>query len=167
MISRAILIRFLPVFVLATLLPSCVSTQTSSTSPAVAARNALIRAEPVGDYYIGRRYVTHRTRFWGYLRRPRQTWEDSKLTIMYEGSTHVPDRLPELPEGAEGGFEFDHNYEYKVWGHYTGKTIYDPNSDLFLPEFKPERFELITASPGFLFSPNQGYNPKILPPKTS
>ena len=152
---------------LATLVSSCVSTQISPSSPAVAARDALIRAEPMGDYFIGRRYVTHRTRFWGYLRRPRQTWEESRLTIMYEGGTHVPDRLPELPEGAEGGFEFDHNHEYKIWGRYTGRTIYDPNANLFLPEFRPERFERITSSPGFLFSPNQSYNPKVLPPKTS
>lgn len=124
----------------------------------VDARNAVIAAEAPGDYYIGRRFRIDRTHFWGYLRRPRQSWDQSKLVVMNERTTRQPDRMPE--EGTNDGaqFGFDHNYEYRVWGGFTGRKIYDPNSDLLLPEFQPTRFELIKGSAGWLFKPNERFN---------
>src|SRR6478672_6246372 len=91
----------------------------------MAARRSAIAAEPRGDYFIGRRYFIDRTQFWGYVRRPGQSWEDSKLVMMNESQKHTPDRLPEMPTGDGPARGYDHNREYKLWGHYTGKKIYD------------------------------------------
>ena len=125
---------------------------------------ALIKAEPRGDYYIGRRWVTHKTHFWGYVRRPGESWEKAKLVVMKEDLARQPDRLPEVPQGAHG-FGFDHNYEYKLKGRFTGEDVYDPNSNWFLPWFQLESYELISANPGWLFSPDATYDPKKLPRK--
>ncbi|MDQ3622430.1 MAG: hypothetical protein M3463_08085, partial [Verrucomicrobiota bacterium] len=37
-----------------------------------------IRAEPPGDYYIGRRLFKKDYKFWGYVRRPGQPWSSAK-----------------------------------------------------------------------------------------
>ncbi|MEZ5301384.1 MAG: hypothetical protein R3F11_12135 [Verrucomicrobiales bacterium] len=126
---------------------------------------AEIAAEPMGDYYVGRRYYTEKTRFWGYVRRPRQPWEKSQLVIMNERVSRVPDRLPE--ESPDGGREFgyDHNREYRIRGRFSGEPAYDPNSNLVLPEFVPSSFDLIKESGGWLFHPEESYSPFRLPPR--
>jgi hypothetical protein len=53
---------------------------------------------------------------------------------------------------------FDHNMEYRFWGRYTGRKIYDPNSNLILPEFELHRFEVLNTSPGWLFDPRERFN---------
>ena len=55
-------------------------------------------------------------------------------------------------------YGFDHNQEYRIWGNFTGRRVYDPNSDLFLPEFQLTRWQLINQSPGWLFQPNERFN---------
>lgn len=133
------------------------------THPQVKARNEIIATEPLGNYYIGRRWWTDGTRFWGYVRQPRQPWSEARLVIMNESIIKQPDRLPE-----EGSFQvhgFDHNYEYRLWGSFTGVTIYDPNSNFRVPEFRLSKYELINPTPGFLFYPGESYNPRHLPPK--
>lgn len=127
-------------------------------------RAAQIAAEPRGDYWVGRRWWTEGTRFWGYLRQPGQPWNQAKLVVFNESYKHQPDRLPEAPEsGLRHGY--DHNYEYRIWGQFSGQVVYDPNSNLELPEFVLSNYELINANPGFLFQPGERYNPKVLPPK--
>lgn len=133
------------------------------THPQVKARNEIIATEPQGNYYIGRRWWTDGTRFWGYLRQPRQPWSEAKLVIMNESIIKQPDRLPE--EGAPQVHGFDHNHEYRLWGSFTGATIYDPNSNFRVPEFRLSRYELINSNPGFLFYPGEQHNPRHLPPK--
>lgn len=153
--------RFLSILLLLPLLLS-VSCQTYDPQEKID-RDARIRAEPRGDWYVGRRYHTYGTRFWGYLRRPGELWEDgSKLTIMKERATTQPDRLPEAPMSGPA-FGYDHNYEYRVWGGYTGRKVYDPNADMELPEFAPTRFQLANERPGFLFDPRDKYDPRYLP----
>jgi len=126
-------------------------------------RALAIAAEPPGDYWIARRWWTRGTRFWGYVRRPQQPWTQAKLVMMYEGHKHTPDRLPEeTVSGASHGF--DHNYEYRMWGNFSGAEIYDPNSDMILPEFVLRDYELISSNPGFLFRPREHYLPSALPP---
>ena len=122
--------------------------------------------EPLGDHYIGRRYFTHGTRFWGYLRRPREPWEKSKLVIFNEKVRRQPDRVPEAPlTGRRHGF--DHNWEYKIDGYFSGDQVYDPNSNYVLPEFVLKDYEVISKreGSGFLFDPKEKYNPKRLPPR--
>ncbi len=129
--------------------------------PAVKTRNATIAVEPPGDYYIGRRWWTDGTRFWGFLREPGKPWSTARLVIMNESQMKQPDRVPE--EGATQVHGYDHNYEYRIWGNYTGQKVYDPNSNFVIPEFRLSRYELISANPGFLFYPGEKYNPRQLP----
>ncbi len=123
-----------------------------------------IAAEPPGDYWIGRRWWTKGTRFWGYIRRPGQQWQDSKLVMIYEGHKHTPDRMAEETVSGQG-HGFDHNYEYRMYGNFSGVEIYDPNSDLILPEFILRDYELLSTNPGFLFRPDERYLSSALPPK--
>jgi hypothetical protein len=125
--------------------------------PTVEERNARIASEPTGDFYYGRRYFVEKTRFWGYLRQPRQPWSRAKLVIMREDRKQTPDRLPETgPPGQR--YAFDNNYEYRIRGYYTGKEAYDPNSNQFLPEFMLTGYELLDTRPGWLFRPDDRYD---------
>ncbi len=125
--------------------------------PTQAERNATIANEPTGNFFYGRRYHVKKTRFWGYLRQPRQSASRAKLVIFDESSKRNPDRLPENePAGAK--FAFDNNHEYKIRGNYTGQEAYDPNSNQFLPVFKLTGYETVNRDAGWLFSPSDHYN---------
>ena len=134
-------------------------------SASVQQRNQVIAMEEKGDHYIARRWYTEGTRYWGFIRRPGEPWINSRLFVMNESVKHQPDRLPEVPVDGGPAHGFDHNYEYRLWGSFTGQTVYDPNSDLALPEFKLSRYELVNSRPGFLFYPGEPYERRGLPPK--
>lgn len=138
-------------------LPAC--TTTSTSTPEMAAREAAIAAEPAGAYFVGRRYFIDTTRFWGYLREPGKPWATAKLVVMNEARVKVPDRLPEVPADGGPAHGYDNNFEYRVTGHYTGRGVYDPNSNLTLPEFFLTGMQISTENPGYLFSPRQRYKP--------
>ncbi|WP_411827357.1 hypothetical protein [Luteolibacter sp. AS25] len=125
--------------------------------PTVEQRSEKIANEQTGDFYYGRRYYVNKTRFWGYLRKPRQSADQAKLVLFDERSKYAPDRKSESgPPGARYGY--DNNYEYRISGNYTGKEAYDPNSDQFLPVFRLTNYQLVETSPGWLFSPNDHYD---------
>lgn len=125
--------------------------------PTVEEREALIAGEPTGDFYIGRRYHVEKTRFWGYVRKPRQSWSRAQLVIMREDRKTQPDRLPE--DGPPGQrFSFDNNTEYRLRGQFTGREAYDPNSNQFLPEFMLTGYEVVNRDPGWLFTPQDRYD---------
>jgi len=129
--------------------------------PTVGQRKADIASEQKGSHYIGRRYFVNKTTFWGYLRKPGTPWSEAKLTTMNEWSRYTPDRLhQDGPSGARNGF--DQNYEYKIWGYYTGEKVYEPNSNQFVEEFKLTNYELISKEPGWLFTPSDLYNPDYI-----
>lgn len=134
-------------------------------SAAVQQRNQLIAQEQRGDFYIGRRWFTDGTRYWGYLRKPGQTWDTSRLVVMNEALLHQPDRLQETPKDGSRAHGYDHNHEYRIWGNYNGRKVYDPNSNLELPEFVLRKFQMINPNPGFLFYPGEPYQKRGLPPK--
>ena len=120
-------------------------------------RQQEVASEARGDFFYARRYFVEKTRFWGYVRNPRQPWSESKLVVMNESSIGQPDRLSEDgPANARHGY--DQNYDYKITGYYTGRTIYEPASNLFLPEFKATSYSVIKQSPGWLFSPQDHYD---------
>ena len=121
------------------------------------ARSAAISAEPRGSYWIGRRYWVMRTQFWGYVRRPGQSWDKAKLVVMNEQITRTPDHQ----DGVS--FGMDNNSEYRLWGRLSGDTVYDPNSNYFLPEFVLQRYDLISANPGYLFHPEERRSVASLP----
>ncbi|MEG2810507.1 MAG: hypothetical protein RR889_07685, partial [Akkermansia sp.] len=120
---------------------------------AIKARNAVIAQEQVGNYYIGRRYHVPSTRFWGYLREPGQSWRTAKLVVMDEKKCLTPDRSPETGKNAK--YRYDNNYEYQIFGKYTGEMAYEPNSNLKLPIFRPSSFREINKNPGWLFKPSE------------
>ena len=140
-----------------------------SDCAAVAAREAESARETPGDYYIGRRYYVPLTRFWGYLRRPGESWSTAKLVIMDETDVRTPDRGYEPPV-AGATFGKDANVEYFVYGRYTGEQAYDPSTDQALPVFRSQRFSVRNRKPGFLFVPSEQYSeayvtlrPSLLP----
>lgn len=139
---------------------------------AIAAREAEIAAEPIGDYYIGRRYYVPITRFWGYLRKPGQSWREAQLVMMDESRVRTPDRGME-PPAANAVYGTDQNVEYIIRGSYTGKKAYDPSTNQILPMFCATSYEVRNRKPGFLFKPSEEYSeqyvtlrPVIMPPET-
>jgi len=126
--------------------------------PTVEERAAQIASEPTGDFFYGRRYFVHKTRFWGYLREPRQPWSRAKLVVFRENRMLNPDRLPE--DGSQPQrYGFDQNFDYKIRGFYSGETAYEPNSDQFLPVFTLTGYELLNRNPGWIFRPDDRYDP--------
>lgn len=175
-VTRFISILFMKKLILLSLSLACLPlTQCNTTlddQKAIAGREQFITSEPKGNYYIGRRYHVPATRFWGYLRKPGTSWRDAKLVIMDESSKLVPDRYPEV--GSTPAYAFDDNYEYRIYGKYTGKIGYEPNSNLPLPIFKLTGYELINKNPGWLFKPSEersdeavSLRPIIMPPPLS
>lgn len=128
-------------------------------SQSVEERRAQITSEADGDFFYGRRYYMPKTRFWGYLRKPRQDAKKAQLVIFREDKVLNPDRLPE--DGtADRRYGYDHNFEYRIYGKFTGEKAYDPNSDQVLPIFSLSAYKLVDTSPGWLFSPTDHYDPK-------
>ena len=103
-----------------------------------------IHHEPLGDYYIARRYYKYRVGIWGYLRRPRQFWGGARLIMLNEDVKLAPDR-------ALGKLGIDDNYEYKFYGHYSTDRVYEPASNSFYPEFILQDYELIDKKPPSIF----------------
>lgn len=103
-----------------------------------------IAAEPAGDYYIGRRYYKPDYKFWGYVRRPGQPWSAAQLVMLNEKEKLAPDR-------ERLDFGSDNNYEYKLYGSFSGDTVYEPASNGFYPEFVLKRYELISMNPAPIF----------------
>lgn len=129
--------------------------------PTPEARKAQIASEPRGNFFYARRYYVEKTRFWGYMRKPGQSANSSKLVIFNESKKRSPDRLSENgPVGHRYGF--DNNYEYQLFGYYTGDTVYEVNSNQFLPEFMLTSYNVVERRPGWLFSPEDHYNPQSI-----
>jgi hypothetical protein len=103
-----------------------------------------IAAEPPGDYYIGRRYFKPDFKFWGYVRRPGQPWSSAVLVLLNEKEKLAPDR-------SELRFGYDNNYEYKLYGHFSGDKVYEPASNSVYPEFVLKNYQLISTNPPPIF----------------
>src|SRR5438876_4198436 len=103
-----------------------------------------IAAEPPGDYFIGRRYYKPEFKFWGYVRRPGQPWGSAKLVMLNEKQKLAPDRQTLT-------FGRDNNYEYKLYGYFSGQTVYEPASNGFYPEFVLKNYELMSTNPPPIF----------------
>jgi hypothetical protein len=128
-----------------------------SDCEALREREAAIAREEKGEYFIGRRYYIPLCRFWGYLRKPGQSWREAKLVMMDESLTHTPDRGPEEPL-PDATFGKDQNVEYVICGEYTGRQAYDPSTDQVLPMFRATSYTVRNREPGFLFVPSEEYS---------
>src|ERR1700758_348957 len=103
-----------------------------------------IAAEPAGDYFIGRRYFKPDYKFWGYVRRPGQPWSTAELVMLNEKQKLAPDR-------ERLDFGSDNNYEYKLYGNFSGDKVYEPASNSIYPEFVLKGYELISTNPAPIF----------------
>jgi len=103
-----------------------------------------IAAEPAGDYFIGRRYFKPDYKFWGYVRRPGQPWSTAELVMLNEKQKLAPDR-------ERLDFGSDNNYEYKLYGSFSGDKVYEPASNGIYPEFVLKGYELISTNPPPIF----------------
>ena len=103
-----------------------------------------IQAEPPGDYFIGRRYYKPDFKFWGYVRRPGQPWTTAHLVMLNENEKLAPDR-------EQVNFGYDNNYEYRLYGHFSGDKVYEPASNGFYPEFVLNGYQLISTNPPPIF----------------
>lgn len=145
MINRALRL-FLAVDILCAvfLLAGCATVPDGIQQARVTAAQS-IAAEPPGDYFIGRRYYKATVfKFWGYLRRPGQPWSTAQLVVFNEKQKLAPDR-------EQLNFGFDNNYEYKIYGNFSGQTVYEPASNGFYPEFILKNYELISKTPPPIF----------------
>ena len=131
-------------FMAAVLLLAGCQTPESSTQQAKVAMAQRIAAEPPGDYYVGRRYFKPDFKFWGYVRKPNQPWSTAQLVMLNEKQKLAPDR-------AALKFGEDNNYEYKLYGYFSGDKVYEPASNHVYPEFVLKGFELISANPPPIF----------------
>jgi hypothetical protein len=113
------------------------------TEPAAVAQQ--IAAEPVGDFYIGRRIYCPPFAIWGYVRSPRQSWRTAKLVVLNEKYQFAPDR-------ARNQIGSDNESEYRLYGYFTGDQIYDASAGRFCAEFVLKRSELISANPDRIWS---------------
>jgi len=103
-----------------------------------------IASEAPGDYFIGRRYYKPDFKFWGYVRRPGQPWSTAQLVMLNEKQKLAPDR-------QALSFGSDNNYEYKLYGEFSGERVYEPASNTIYPEFVLKNYELISTTPPPIF----------------
>ncbi len=124
-------------------LASC-QTMPEGIQQARVAMSARIQSEPPGDYFIGRRYFKRDYKVWGYVRRPGQPWSTAELVMLNENQKLAPDR-------EQVNFGFDNNYEYRLFGYFSGDKVYEPASNGVYPEFVLKGYELISTTPAPIF----------------
>ena len=66
------------------------------------------------------------------------------MVVLNEKQTLAPDR-------EQLNFGFDNNYEYKLYGRFSGDTVYDAGSNGFYPEFVLKKYELLSIRPAPIF----------------
>lgn len=137
--------RLLPMVVAIGLLAGGTGCQTTPGS--ATERRALMESihnEPPGNYFVGRRYYTENYKFWGYVRKPRQPWTTAQMVVLNEQRRFAPDR-------EAGTLGSDDNFEYRLYGYFSGDTVYEPASNDFYPEFVLEDYQLITERPFHIY----------------
>lgn len=125
-------------------LTGCETVETKTKKDARLAMEAAIRLEEPGNYFIGRRFYKRDYKFWGYVRKPGQQWSGAQLVMMNEQTKLAPDR--EL-----GTLGSDNNNEYKLYGQFSGETVYEPASNGMYPEFVLKAYELRSVSPANIY----------------
>jgi hypothetical protein len=129
---------------------------TADPQGSIAARTAMlndIKAETPGNYYIGRRYYKVDYKFWGFVRKPGQPWSSAKMVMLNEQQKLAPDR-------EQGKIGTDNNYEYKLFGDFSGQTVYEPASNGFYPEFVLRGYELRSTTPAKIYREPGATDPK-------
>jgi hypothetical protein len=55
------------------------------------------------------------------------------------------------PDRAALNFGSDNNYEYKLYGNFSGDKVYEPASNRVYPEFVLKDYEVISTNPPSIF----------------
>src|SRR5215207_6762355 len=146
-------IRCLVALVTLTVLGAC---QTTDSGSSRASRTQLltdIRNEPPGNYFVGRRYYKVDYKFWGFVRKPGQPWSSAKMVMLNENQKLAPDR-------TSGKLGTDNDHEYKLFGYFSGETVYEPASNGFYPEFVLKSYQLISATPANIYKARGATDPQ-------
>jgi len=56
------------------------------------------------------------------------------------------------PDREHLDFGGDNNYEYKLYGYFSGDRVYEPASNTIYPEFVLKGYEIISTNPPPIFS---------------
>lgn len=123
-------------------------------APEIAAMRQAIQSEPQGNYFVGRRLFKNVYKMWGWVRKPGQQWKTAELVMLNEQRKLAPDR-------EAGTLGSDNNYEYKLFGYYSGDTVYEPASNGFYPEFVLTGYELINRNPPRIYSNPREVKPEV------
>lgn len=119
-----------------------------------AAAAEAIRQEAPGDYFIGRRFYKEDYKMWGWVREPGKPWSSAKLVMFNEQQKLAPDR-------EQGKLGSDNNYEYKLFGYFSGDTVYEPASNRMYPEFVLKGYELKSVQPPMIFKEKRSIDPAV------
>jgi len=115
---------------------------------------ASIAKESDGSYYVGRRFYKVDYHMWGWMKNPGESWKKAQLVMFNEQQTLAPDR-------KINRFGSDNNYEYHLYGYYSGEKVYEPASDSFYPEFVLKKAVLIDTNPPLIFPDSRWVDPAI------
>ncbi len=126
-----------------TFLAGC-ETMPQGIQQARVAMSQRIQTEPAGNYFVGRRYYKRDFKFWGYVRRPGESWNTAVLVMLNENKKLAPDR-------EQVNFGYDNGYEYRLYGKFSGDKVYEPASNGVYPEFVLDGYELISTRPPPIF----------------
>jgi len=129
----------------------------TSVDPDAGARasmNAAILGEAPGDYFVGRRMYKQDYKMWGWVREPGKPWKSAKLVMMNEQVKLAPDR-------EAGKLGSDNNYEYRLFGSFSGGMVYEPASDSFYPEFLLKGYEVKSTAPARIYSTKRQEEPAV------
>jgi hypothetical protein len=66
------------------------------------------------------------------------------------------------PDRERLEFGSDNNYEYKLYGYFSGDKVYEPASNGIYPEFVLKKYELISTTPAPIFKSQMSGHPTDL-----
>jgi len=116
--------------------------------------DAAVAQEKPGNYYIGRRYYKVDYHMWGWVKKPGEPWKKAQLVMFNEQRTLAPDRVQKQ-------IGCDNDYEYFLYGFYSGDKVYEPASDAFYPEFVLTKAVLVDKAPPLIYPDSRWKNPKM------
>lgn len=143
--------RWITLLLCVAALTGCETIDPHAADRAAAAES--IRQEAPGNYFVGRRFYKEDYKMWGWVREPGKPWNTAKLVMMNEQQKLAPDR-------EQNQIGSDNNYEYRLFGRFSGETVYEPASNRFYPEFVLTGYEMQSARPPLIFLDKRAINPK-------
>jgi len=153
-VRRGILIPGIVLCILLLALAGCETPIIYQSSQDREALAAAISKEPLGNYFIGRRFYKVDYKMWGWVRKPGEPWKASQLVMFNEQKKLAPDR-----EQKQVGS--DNNDEYRLNGYFSGERVYEPASDSFYPEFVLTGAKVISTNAPLIFPDQRWIDPKV------